>query len=74
MLLNKLSYIVQLNNPVIDDVVRSKKTDDISIQKFLLATDLLQDTIQDNLDIIVTDADFDDASVQRALDTKFPQL
>ena len=74
LLFNKLSYIVQLNNPAIDDVVRSKKTDDISIQKFLLATDLLQDTIQDNLDIIVTDADFDDASVQRALDTKFPSV
>ena len=47
LLFNKLPYIAQLNNPAIDDVVRSKKTDDISIQKFLLATDLLQDTIQD---------------------------
>ena len=47
LLFNKLRYIAQLNNPAIDDVVRGKKTDDISIQKFLLATDLLQDTIQD---------------------------
>ena len=74
LLFNKLLYIVQLNNPAIDDVVRSKKTDDISIQKFLLATDLLQDTIQDNLDMIVTDGDFNDASVQRALDSKFPSV
>ena len=71
LLFNKLPYIVQLNNPAIDDVVHGKKTDDISIQKFLLATNLLQDTIQDNLDMIVTDGDFNDASARRALDTKF---
>ena len=41
LLFNKLPYNVQLNNPAIDDVVGSKKTDDISIQKFLLATGLL---------------------------------
>ena len=74
LLFNKLPYTVQLNNPAIDDVVCGKKTDDISIQKFLLATDLLQDTIQDNLDMIVTDGDFNDASVRRALDTKFPSV
>ena len=74
LLFNKLRYIVQLNNPAIDDVVRSKKTDNISIQKFLLATDLLQDTIQDNLDMIVTDGGFNDASIRRALDTKFPSV
>ena len=41
LLFNKLPYNVQLNNPAIDDVVGGKKTDDISIQKFLLATGLL---------------------------------
>ena len=74
LLFNKLTYIVQLNSPAIDDVVRSKKTDDISIQKFLLATERLQDTIQDNLDMIVTDGDFNNASVRRALDTKLPSV
>ena len=34
LLFNKLRYIAQLNNPAIDDVVRGKKTDDISIQSF----------------------------------------
>ena len=74
LLFNKLLYIVQLNNPAIDDVVRGKKTDDISIQKFLLATDLLPDTIQNNLDMIVTDGDFNNASVRRALDNKFSSI
>ena len=41
LLFNKVLYIAQLNNPAIDDVVRGKKTADIRIQKFLLATDLL---------------------------------
>ena len=74
LLFSKLPYIAQLNNPAIVDVVCGKKTDDIRIQKFLLATDLLQDTIQDNLDMIVTDGDFNDASVRRALDSKFPSV
>ena len=74
LLFDKLPYIVQLNNPAIDDVVKGKKNDDLSIQKFLLATDLLEDTIQDNLDMIVTDGDFNEAGVRRALDTKFPSV
>ena len=74
LLFDKLPYVVQLNNPAIDDVVQGKKNDELSIQKFLLATDLLQDTIQDNLDMIVTDGDFNDASVRRVLDTKFPSV
>ena len=74
MLFDKLPYIAQLNNPAIDDVVKGKKNDDLSIQKFLLATDLLEDTIQDNLDMIVTDGDFNEAGVRRALDTKFPSV
>ena len=74
LLFDKLPYIVQLNNPAIDDVVRGKENDDLSIQKFLLATDLLEDAIQDNLDMIVTDGEFNNAVVRRALDTKFPSV
>ena len=43
----------------------------MSIQKFLLATDLLEDTIQNNLDLIVTDGEFNNAGIRQALDTKF---
>ena len=71
LLFDKLPYVAQLNNPAIDDVVKGKKNDDLSIQKFLLATDLLEDEIQGNLNMIVTDRDFNDADVRRALDTKF---
>ena len=74
LLFDKLPYVAQLNNPAINNVVKGKQNDDLSIQKFLLATDLLQDTIQDNLDMIVTDGEFNDAGVRRALDTKFPSI
>ena len=74
LLFDKLHDIAQLKNPAIDDVVKGKKNDDLSIQKFLLATDLLEDTIQDNVDMIVTDGDFNEADVRRALDTKFSSV
>ena len=74
LLFDKLPYIAQLNNPAIDDVIQGKKNNDLSIQKFLLATDLLQDTIQDNLDMIATDGDFNNVGIRRALDTKFPSV
>ena len=37
-------------------------------------TDLLQDSIQENLDIIVIAGGFNNASIRRALDTKFPSV
>ena len=67
MLFDKLPYIAQLNNPAIDDVIQGKKNNDLSIQKFILATDLIQDTIQDNLDMIATDGDFNNAGIRRVL-------
>ena len=74
LLFDKLPFVAQLNNPAIDNVVKGKQKDDLSIQKFLLATDLLEDTIQNNLDMIITDGEFNDAGVTRALDTKFPSI
>ena len=42
------------------------------MQKYLLATGLLKDSIQDSLDMIVTDEKFNNAAVKRVLDTKYP--
>ena len=74
LLFDKLPYVAQLNNPAINNVVKGKENDDLSIQKFLLATDLLENAIQDNLGMIVTDGEFNDAGVRRVLDTKFPSI
>ena len=39
-----------------------------------MATDLLEDSIQENLDMIVMDNSFNNASIRQALDTKFPSV
>ena len=71
LLFKKQPYVAHLENPVINDVVKGGKVDSSALQKFLLATDLLQDSIQENLNMIVTDGGFNDASICRPLDTKF---
>ena len=40
----------------------------------MVATDLLEDTIQNNLDIIVNDGEFNNAGIRSVLDTKFPTI
>ena len=74
LLFENLPFVAQLNNPAIDNVVEGKNTDDLSIQKYLLATGLLEDTIQNNLDMIVTDGEFNNAGVRRVLDQKYPTI
>ena len=39
-----------------------------------MATDLLQDSIQQSWDIIVSDGGFNDATVRRELDLKYPSI
>ena len=55
LLFGKQPYVAHLENPAINDVVKGSKVDSLAVQKFLLAIDLLQDSIQGNLDMIVTD-------------------
>ena len=74
MLFDDLPFVAQLDNPAIENVIKGKTNDDIDIQKFLLATGLLEDTIQNNLDMIVTDSDFNNAAVRHALDQKYPTI
>ena len=74
LLFEKQPYVAHLENPAINDVVKGSKVDSLALQKFLLATDLLQDSTHENLDMIVTDGGFNNASIHRALDTKFPSV
>ena len=74
LLFDKLLYVAQLNNPAIENVVNRNNADDLAVQKYLLATDLLQDTIQENLNMIVTDGGFNNASICRVLDMKYPSV
>ena len=74
ILFDKLPYIAHLDNPAIDNVVKGNKVDDLALQKYLLAVDLIQDAIQENLNMIVTDGSFKNASIRRTLDTKYPSV
>ena len=74
LLFEKQLYVAHLENPAINDGVKCSKVDSLALQKLLLATDLLQDSIQEKLDMIVTDGSFNNASIRRALDRKFPSV
>ena len=74
MLFDKLPFVRKLDNPAIENVINGNEADDLSVQKFLLATDLLKDSIQESLNMIVTDGDFNNASIRRVLDTKYPSV
>ena len=74
LLFDKLWYVMKLDNPAIENVVNGNDADDLSVQKFLLASDLLQDSVQEGLNMIVTDGNFNNVSIRRALDTKYPSL
>ena len=74
MLFHKLPFVRKLDNPATENVVNGNDADDLSVQKFLLATDLLQYSVQESLNMIVTDGDFNNASIRRVLDTKYPSV
>ena len=74
MLFEKQLYVAHLENPAINDVVKGGKVDSVALQKFLLVTELLQDSIQENLDMIVTDGGFNNASIRQALNSIFPSI
>ena len=74
LLFEKQLYVGHLENPTINYVVKGDKVDSLLLQKFLLVIDLLQDNIQENLDMIVMDGGFSNASIRRALEKKFPSV
>ena len=69
-----MPFAANLNDPAIDDVIKNGNVDKLAVQKYLLATDLLEDTIQENLEMIVNDGEFNNTSVRRALDLKYPSV
>ena len=71
LLFDNLPFVMKLDIPAIENVVNVNDADDLSVQKFLLATDLLQDSVQESLNMIVTDRNFNNASIKRTLDTKY---
>ena len=74
VLFDQLPYIAEFKNSTIKEVMRNGIVDKVTLQKYLLATGFLEGTIQDSLDMIVTDGDFNNAGIHRELDLKEQNL
>ena len=74
VLFHHLPYLGHLENPAIKDVVTDSVVDNIALQKYFLVTGVLKDSIQNSLDMIVTDGKFNNAGIRKALDTKYPTI
>ena len=73
-LFEKLPYLTHAKNPALNNIIKNGIVDNLELQKYLLATGLLQDSIQQSLDMIVTDGSFNNAFVRRVLDAKYPSI
>ena len=71
ILFHKLPYLIHLKNPTLNNIIKNGVVDNLELQKYLLATGILQDIEQQSLDMTVTDGGFNDASIRRELDLKY---
>ena len=71
VLFDQLPNLGHLENPAIKDVIEDGIVDDLSLQKYLLVTGFLKDSIQKSLDISVADGKFNNALDRRVLDIKY---
>ena len=53
------------------NIIKNSVVDNFELQKYLLATGLLQDSVQQSLDMTVTDGAFNNTVVRRELDLKY---
>ena len=60
-----------LFNLAIKDALKNSTMDNFALQKYLLATGFLKDSIQDILNLIVNNGKFNNGSVRRVFDTKY---
>ena len=74
ILFDKLLYLTESKNPTLINIIKNGVVGNLEFQKYLLATGLLQDSVQQSLDMIVTDGGFNDAAVRRELDLTYPSI
>ena len=69
-----MPYLPHFKNPTLNNIIKNGVVDNKKKKKYLLATDLLQDSKQQSLDMTVTDGAFNDAVVRRELDLKYSSI
>ena len=67
-------YLNHVKNSTLNKIIKNGIADDVELQKYLLATGLLQDSIKQSLDMVVIDRFFNNAAVRRELNQKYPTL
>ena len=70
ILFGKLPNLIQSKNPTLNNTIKNGVVDNLELQEYLVATGLLQDSVQQSLDMIVTDGGFNDVVVIRELTKK----
>ena len=69
---DQLPYLAHLENPAFADTVKNGIVDNLNLQKYVLATGLLKERIQDSLVMIVSsDGKLNNAAFRRHFDTNF---
>ena len=71
---DQLPYVTELNNLTLKDVTRNGITDSKTLKKSFLVTGILDDIIQDSLDIITRDGNFNNVGIRMVLNLKEPNL
>ena len=74
ILFKQFLYLSHVKTSTLNKIIKNGIVDNIELQKYLLATGLLQDSIQQSLDMVVTDGFFNNTAVRRELDQKYPTL
>ena len=74
ILFEQFPYLSHVKNPTPNQIIKIGIVDGVQLQKYFLPTGLLQDSIQQSLDMVVTDGFFNNAAVRRELDQKYSTL
>ena len=68
ILFEQFLYLSHVKIPTLNKITKNGIVDSAELQKYLLETGLLQDSIQQSLDMVVTDGFYNNATVRRELD------
>ena len=71
---DQLPYVTELNNLTLKDVTRNGITHSKTLKKSFLATGILDDIVQNSLDIITRDGNFNNVGIRLVLNLKGPNL
>ena len=60
-------YLTQSKNPTLNNIIKNGVVHNLELQKYLLPTGLLQDSVQQSLGMIVTDGGFKRCCSQKGI-------